>query len=154
MASWWALWQLDELGLVATLDVATTKPRQRSRSRSSADPERDPRRGGRGMPQQDSGLAQAALTNWDHKTACKVPWTEVWESEPARLKFLIQVVYDVLTQVHPSHLLSRHKNGIKQSHLALSKKVKLLYFPKRPIIYIYLPIITDQLAVIVVIVYP
>lgn len=48
MASWWALWQLDELGLVATLDLATTKPRERE---TSADPGRDPRRGGRGMPQ-------------------------------------------------------------------------------------------------------
>lgn len=148
MASWWALWQLDELGLVAARDLATTKPRERE---TSADPGRGPRRGERGMPQQDSGHAQAALTNWDHKTACKIPWTELWKSEPARLKFLIQVVYDVLPQAHPSHLLSRHKNQTISS--CSEQESTVIIFPQKTN-YLYLPVITNQLAVIVVIVYP
>nr|XP_061785060.1 uncharacterized protein LOC133576095 [Nerophis lumbriciformis] len=45
---------------------------------------------------------QGAWTNWDHASTRKITWTELWKSEPARLKFLIQSVYDVLPS--PSNL--------------------------------------------------
>ncbi|RXN24140.1 reverse transcriptase [Labeo rohita] len=39
---------------------------------------------------------QGAWTNWEHALTRKITWSELWRSEPARLKFLIQSVYDVL----------------------------------------------------------
>ncbi|XP_049337547.1 uncharacterized protein LOC125802987 [Astyanax mexicanus] len=45
---------------------------------------------------------QGAWTNWDNASARKITWAELWKSEPARLKFLIQSVYDVLPS--PSNL--------------------------------------------------
>nr|XP_057943465.1 uncharacterized protein LOC131138512 [Doryrhamphus excisus] len=45
---------------------------------------------------------QGAWTNWDQASARKITWSELWKSEPARLKFLIQAVYDVLPS--PSNL--------------------------------------------------
>ncbi|XP_076860736.1 uncharacterized protein LOC143513938 [Brachyhypopomus gauderio] len=39
---------------------------------------------------------QGAWTNWENASARKITWTELWKLEPARLKFLIQSVYDVL----------------------------------------------------------
>ncbi|XP_038131552.1 uncharacterized protein LOC119776958 [Cyprinodon tularosa] len=45
---------------------------------------------------------QGAWTNWNHACARKITWTELWQYEPARLKFLIQSVYDVLPS--PSNL--------------------------------------------------
>ncbi|XP_073716891.1 uncharacterized protein [Misgurnus anguillicaudatus] len=45
---------------------------------------------------------QGAWVNWDHAAVRRITWTELWKSEPARLKFLIQSVYDVLPS--PSNL--------------------------------------------------
>lgn len=45
---------------------------------------------------------QGAWANWNHAAARKITWTELWKSEPVRLKFLIQSVYDVLPS--PSNL--------------------------------------------------
>ncbi|XP_072560565.1 uncharacterized protein [Paramormyrops kingsleyae] len=39
---------------------------------------------------------QGAWINWEHALTRKITWSELWRSEPARLKFLIQSVYDVL----------------------------------------------------------
>lgn len=44
---------------------------------------------------------QGAWTNWEHASTRKITWTELWKSEPARLKFLIQSVYDVIP-CHPT----------------------------------------------------
>ena len=45
---------------------------------------------------------QEVWTKWDHASTRKITWSELWKSEPARLKFLIQSVYDVLPS--PSNL--------------------------------------------------
>lgn len=35
----------------------------------------------------------------EHVESCKITWAELWRAEPQRIKFLIQLIYDVL----PSH---------------------------------------------------
>lgn len=45
---------------------------------------------------------QGAWTRWEEAADRKVSWTELWRSEPHRIKFLIQSVYDVLPS--PSNL--------------------------------------------------
>jgi len=39
---------------------------------------------------------QGAWTRWEQAVECKVSWGELWKSEPRRITFLIQPVYDVL----------------------------------------------------------
>ncbi|XP_049897834.1 uncharacterized protein LOC126388657 [Epinephelus moara] len=46
---------------------------------------------------------QGAWTRWEEAADRKISWTELWRSEPHRIKFLIQSVYDVLPS--PSNLL-------------------------------------------------
>lgn len=57
---------------------------------------------------------QGAWTNWDHASSRNITWTELWKSEPARFKFLIQAVYDVLPS--PSNL---HCWGLMAKYLEL-----------------------------------
>ncbi|KAJ8011882.1 hypothetical protein DPEC_G00062900 [Dallia pectoralis] len=45
---------------------------------------------------------QGAWIRWEKASERKVTWAELWKAEPQRLKFLIQVVYDVLPS--PSNL--------------------------------------------------
>lgn len=45
---------------------------------------------------------QAAWTRWEQLVDRKISWTELWKSEPHRIKFLVQSVYDVLPS--PSNL--------------------------------------------------
>ncbi|XP_061589349.1 uncharacterized protein LOC133454644 [Cololabis saira] len=45
---------------------------------------------------------QGAWTRWEEAADRKITWTELWRSEPHRIKFLIQSVYDVLPS--PSNL--------------------------------------------------
>lgn len=47
---------------------------------------------------------QGASTRWDSASTRKISWSELWKSETARLKFLIQAEYDVLPG--PSNLHS------------------------------------------------
>ncbi|XP_062283087.1 uncharacterized protein LOC133987658 [Scomber scombrus] len=53
---------------------------------------------------------QGAWTRWENAVERKVTWAELWKSEPHRLKFLIQAVYDVLPS--PSNL---HTWGIAET---------------------------------------
>ena len=46
---------------------------------------------------------QGAWTNWEHASTRKITWPELWKSKPARLKFLIQSVYDVLPSPSKLH---------------------------------------------------
>ncbi len=39
---------------------------------------------------------QGAWIRWENAIERKVIWAELWKAEPQRIKFLIQVVYDVL----------------------------------------------------------
>ncbi|XP_073720025.1 uncharacterized protein [Misgurnus anguillicaudatus] len=49
------------------------------------------------------GMArQGAWTRWEQAVERKITWTELWRSEPHRIKFLVQAVYDVLPS--PSNL--------------------------------------------------
>lgn len=45
---------------------------------------------------------QGAWTRWEQAMVRKVTWTELWQAEPQRIKFLVQAVYDVLPS--PSNL--------------------------------------------------
>ncbi len=45
---------------------------------------------------------QGAYIRWENAIARKVTWAELWKAEPQRIKFLIQVVYDVVPS--PSNL--------------------------------------------------
>jgi len=47
---------------------------------------------------------QGAWTRFKQAVECKVLWAELWKSEPHRIQFLIQAVYDVLPS--PSNLFS------------------------------------------------
>ncbi|XP_054626149.1 uncharacterized protein LOC129178189 [Dunckerocampus dactyliophorus] len=53
---------------------------------------------------------QGAWMRWENAVERKVTWAELWKSEPHRIKFLIQAVYDVLPS--PSNL---HTWGIVES---------------------------------------
>ncbi|XP_063050108.1 uncharacterized protein LOC134444859 [Engraulis encrasicolus] len=55
---------------------------------------------------------QGAWTRWEEAAARKVSWSELWRSEPHRIKFLIQSVYDVLPS--PSNL---HRWGLAENPL-------------------------------------
>ncbi|XP_075343502.1 uncharacterized protein LOC142401936 [Odontesthes bonariensis] len=55
---------------------------------------------------------QGAWTRWEEAAARKVSWTDLWRSEPHRIKFLIQSVYDVLPS--PSNL---HRWGLAENPL-------------------------------------
>ncbi|XP_077372334.1 uncharacterized protein LOC144033646 [Festucalex cinctus] len=55
---------------------------------------------------------QGAWTRWEEAARRKISWTELWRSEPHRIKFLIQSVYDVLPS--PSNL---HHWGLAENPL-------------------------------------
>ena len=39
---------------------------------------------------------QGAWTRWEQAVDCKISWSDLWQAEPHRIKFLIASVYDVL----------------------------------------------------------
>lgn len=46
---------------------------------------------------------QGTWTNGVYASARKITWSELWKSEPERLKFLIQSVHDVLPSLSNLH---------------------------------------------------
>ncbi|XP_036071215.1 uncharacterized protein LOC112142521 [Oryzias melastigma] len=66
-----------------------------------------------GMPQQ------GAWTRWEHSAERKVSWAELWKSEPHRIRFLIQAVYDVLPS--PSNLFCWGKAESPACNLCLKR---------------------------------
>ena len=50
-----------------------------------------------GRTSRAAGLRQqGAWTRWEHAIDRKVTWTDLWQSEPHRISFLVRAVYDVL----------------------------------------------------------
>lgn len=50
-----------------------------------------------GRTSRAAGLRQqGAWTRWEHAMDRKVTWTDLWQTEPHRISFLIRAVYDVL----------------------------------------------------------
>ena len=41
-------------------------------------------------------VKQGAWTRWEHADPSRITWAELWKTEPLRIKFLVQFVYDVL----------------------------------------------------------
>lgn len=105
------------LGLVATQDHALTRLRgEREDSLSKA---RSVQRWRKSCSWTVAMDQQTALTNWDHAFAWKITWTEWWKSEPAKVKFLTWVVYNVLPS--PSNLHSWSLAETSASPLCLTR---------------------------------
>lgn len=83
-ACWQGLWQPDEPGLVATQDHSTTKPGgercQLIQGEICAEVKEEHQR------RPVAVHKQRVWTNWDHTTACKITWAEIWKTEPTRIQ--------------------------------------------------------------------
>ena len=57
-----------------------------------------------GRTSRAAGLRQqGAWTRWEHAMDRKVTWTDLWQSEPHRISFLVRAVYDVLPSPRPAN---------------------------------------------------
>lgn len=69
-----------------------------------------------GRTSRAAGLRQqGAWTRWEHAMDRKITWTDLWQTEPHHISFLIRAVYDVLPC--PSNLFTWGKVETPNCHL-------------------------------------